>query len=105
MGLYVNPTATTKEDWLAENLRGSVFISAAEYWLPRYNSYREAGLVPVVLVDNGAFTALAVAYSQAEAEDFGREDGRTKLFAVVPRWALADDASGVGEGALVGFGI
>jgi len=105
MGLYVNPTATTKEDWLVDNLRGSVFISAAEYWLPKYNSYREAGLVPVVLVDNGAFTALAVAYSQAEAEDFGREDGRTKLFAVVPRWALADYASGVGEGALVHHGL
>jgi hypothetical protein len=57
----------------------------------------------VVLVDNGPFTALAVAYDQREAAAFAREDGRSKIFATVPRDSLADAGSGVGENLLSAY--
>jgi len=59
----------------------------------------------VVLVDNGVFTALAVAYDRREAESFARPDGRPKLFTAVPRAALADFNSGVGEDLLRSFQV
>jgi len=97
MGLYVNPTDKTKEAWL---------ITEAKQRATREQATRDVRalikslLVPVVLVDNGPFTALAVLYDQREADAFARDDGRAKIFAIVPRSALADRASGVGERVL-----
>jgi hypothetical protein len=104
MGLYVNPTRQSKERWVQQNAKsqhrtGDAVIGA------RHAEILRQGLVPLVLVDNGIFTALGVLYSQQEAEGFAREDGRPKLFITVDRAALADDASGVGEQALQSFGI
>lgn len=104
MGLYVNPESSSKEEWLRLNLRdlhrtGDAVTGA------KHAEILAAGRVPLVLVDNGMFTALGVLYDQREAADFAREDGRSKIFATVDRAALADDASGVGEDQLRRFGI
>jgi hypothetical protein len=100
MGLYVNPTNTTKEKWLLENVVNQ-FQADCDAWLASYSMFREQGAIPVVLVDNGPFTALAVAYSREEAADFARKsDTRLKIFGTVLRDALSNDASGVGEDLL-----
>lgn len=99
MGLYVNPTDTTKEQWLLENI-GTLLETDPTHWLQDYAAHMKAGLVSVVLVNNGPFNALAVAFDRGEAEAFARADGRNKVFCTVPRAALADPNSGVGEGLL-----
>ena len=104
MGLYVNPTTQSKEDWVRSNAR-SMHRTGDAVTGTRYGEIIGSGRVPLVLVDNGMFTALGVLYSQREAEDFAREDGRPKLFITVDRAALASEDSGVGEQALQGFGI
>jgi len=106
MGLYVNPTDRNKEAWLANNLIGIPYTNVhADMWLNDYNFMREEGNVPVVFVDNGAFTALAVAYNYNEAADFAQNDGRSKIFTAVSRQSLADPKSGVGEQLLKSFGL
>ena len=104
MGLYINPLNQTKEAWLQAHMT-SLAWTTPERWLATYSTNREQGLVPVVLVDNRDFTALAVAYDQREALDFSRADGRFKIFATVPREALADKASGVGEDQLATYSL
>ena len=104
MGLYVNPTNTSKENWLGDNATELVFDGAE--WLARYEDTMSKGLIPVVLVDNGMFLALAVAYDLREARAFAdASDRRSKFFAMVPRAALAAVTSGVGENALVDYRI
>jgi hypothetical protein len=103
MGLYVNPTSGSKEAWLREHSQGGDVFVAAAPWLAGYERAIEQGRIPVVLVDNGVFTALGVAFDRREAESWARPDGRTKLFATVPRSALADATSGVGDDLLRSF--
>lgn len=77
MGAYINPENETKEEFLArEGTR--VTTSAAEMGnLP--------GEMMVCLVNNGIFTAAAVAYSQREIEEFADpEDRRMKVWFSVP---------------------
>ncbi len=104
MGLYVNPTTQSKEAWVQQHAI-ALHRTGDAVTGGRHGEIISSGRVPLVLVDNGIFTALGVLYSQHEAEDFAREDGRPKLFITVDRAALADDASGVGEEALRRFGI
>lgn len=80
MGAYINPTDTTKEKWLTENAIRKDFPPVnLKYLLPDY--------LPVVLVDNGSFTAAAIAYSQQELEAFlNVKDPRSK------KWYLASVA-------------
>lgn len=77
MGCYINPESMTKEAWLARNGRHTPQPCAVteEY-------------VPVCLVDNGDFTAAAVAYSEDEKRRFAEPDGRPRFWFQVPR-ALA----------------
>ena len=77
MGCYIN-TAAGKEAWLAENatpVRGPMPITETH--------------VPVCLVDNGPFTAAAVAYSERELEAFTQPtDFRPKQWFYVSREAV-----------------
>jgi hypothetical protein len=60
MGCYVNlPNNGNKKNWLE---------AAGEKFAPDVNSWKERpnGTLPVVLLDNGIFTAAGVAFSDAE---------------------------------------
>ena len=76
MGYYINPKTGTKEQWLAENAKPISHSEAKNFDFTK-------GHLPVVLVDNGAFTAAGIAYDHAERDEFMRPDGRpTKWFTV-----------------------
>lgn len=79
MGFYINPTDMSKEQWLHKNQK-SVSVHP-----PTKNYLEHDDTVCVVLVDNFAFSALAIAYNMRELEDFSRDDGRMKVWAQVPR--------------------
>lgn len=81
MRLYLNPTAMSKEQWLlTHGVR-----STGEELVSSFQKMREEGFVPVVLVDNGAFTAGAIGYSFEETAEFCRPgDSRQKLFFKAP---------------------
>lgn len=75
MGAYINPKNMTKEQWLSENATEVPFV---DWDLPE-------GYLPVVLVDNGPFTAAGIAFSKRELEDFtDKRDMRPKRFFIVP---------------------
>ena len=76
MGCYINPKDTTKEQWLIENgVPVSVF--------PEWEDIREDGCLPVILVNNGPFTAAAIAYEKAELEYYLEPDPRPQTFYLV----------------------
>jgi hypothetical protein len=80
MGIYVNPSNMSKEDWLMQNgtLVGQIGIDGHDS-IPTYNSFK-SGTMPVVLVSNGYFTAAAVCDSQNEYVEFtDLEDGRDRI--------------------------
>ncbi len=68
MGLYINPKDSSKEQWLKDRAR--------EVTQDEFKFEVGTGEVPLVLVDNGMFTALAVAYSEGEYKEFTRIDER-----------------------------
>lgn len=76
MGYYINPSDQSKEVWLVNN--GRLLTKTPE-------NYRDGDDIAVCLVDNGPFTAAAVAFSQAELEYFkSPADPRPKLWFMVP---------------------
>ena len=77
MGCYVNPNTKSKEDWLRE------FEIT-----PVQDCEITKVMVPVCLINNGPFSAAAVAYKQAEMAAFMEEDGRQKIWFMVPRTRL-----------------
>lgn len=80
MGYYVNPDdGSSKERWLALRAVGKPTIGA-----PSWRAARNEGNLPVCLVDNTLFTAAAIAYSEEECEAFSREDGRNKIWYLIP---------------------
>ena len=91
MGVYINPKNMSKEQWLAEN---AVEVKTNEkgFDLMRVvladeelKELEGGGHLPVVLVDNGPFTAAGIAYSKRELEAFTDErDLRPKRFFIVP---------------------
>ena len=83
MGAYVNPEGIRKEEWL--NLHGEPkgLSVGDQVAVPTYDSYEE-GTLPVVLVDNGPFTAAAIAFSKWEYKEFTKiTDKRPKIFFAV----------------------
>jgi hypothetical protein len=70
MGCYVNPKESSKESWLKGNAkeRGPV-----QDPVPEFSSF-PAGTLPVILIDNGRFTAAGVAFSKEEYQEFTRLD-------------------------------
>ena len=102
MGLYVNPTTLNKEQWLIAHAE---MVTHQDITGSNWTNVINMGRVPLVWVDNGPFTALAVAFSSEEAEEFAQPDGRAKRFFTVRRSCLADYASGVGEHMLRSYNL
>lgn len=92
MGCYVNPAFGTKEDWLIENGEELGFISGFETTSIKYEDIVGSGeFLPVVLVNNGFFTAAAVAYDEREWEDFiNEEDPRGRIIYKVNKEKLKE---------------
>lgn len=86
MGLYINPTGCTKEQWLQEN--GVLFApTLTGYWHIIETVFKpESDALLVCLVDNGPFKAAAVAYDESELEAFNQpDDYRPKVWYVVKK--------------------
>lgn len=86
MGCYVDPKNETKEDFLEREGREV----ESDYISKNYKMIKEKGDLPVVLCDNGPFTAAGVAYTEREFERFVRYDNRPKRFFVVSVEKLKD---------------
>lgn len=81
MGYYINPPTGTKEEWLKEN---GIASDLKEGWTCVYNHLGYEDYLPVVLIDNGPFTAAGIAFSEREFEAFTiPEDKRKKTFWLV----------------------
>ena len=82
MGEYINPPNQSKEAFLQEH--GTITDSGHLMEL-----FDDLDRVGVCLVDNGAFTAAAVAYSEREVMEFTSDrDHRPRKYYSVPRSAL-----------------
>ena len=80
MGCYIDPKDETKEQFL--DREGEEVES--DYISENYRYIKSKGKLPIVLVDNGPFTAAGVAYTEREFERFVRYDNRPKRFYIVP---------------------
>lgn len=81
MGYYVNPPRESKEQ----------FLKTKGVAVPRTFKWADTpkGSLPVILVNNGPFTAAAICYSEAEFNEFANvNDRRPKEFYVVSAAAL-----------------
>jgi uroporphyrinogen-III decarboxylase len=65
MGFYINPEKMSKEEWLLENTSPITVIDACNLL---ENPVKEE--LPVIWVNNGPFTAAAIAYDLKELKDF-----------------------------------
>ncbi len=76
MGYYINPEVGSKEEFLEKH-------GILQRGAPRKHSV--GGLTAVCLIDNGPFTAAAIAYCQEELEYFtSHKDSRPKSWFMVP---------------------
>ena len=82
MGLYINPSHMSKEQWLIEN---GVLVMG----VPEFN--KTASYFPVCLVDNGPFTAAAIAFDEREMAAFNQpRDYRLKEWYLVQKDKLIE---------------
>jgi len=79
VGCYVNPSDGSKEDWL--------FANGEFTEKPKSFGSKPEGTLPVCLVDNGPFTAAAVAFDASEFKEFIRQRENT------PSLVLGDDSA------------
>ena len=79
MGCYVNPPSETKESFLEREGKRVEPINALSWEdVPE-------GMLPVVLINNGPFTAAGVAYKRSELVEFtDPRDYRPKKVYLVP---------------------
>lgn len=97
MGYYVNPTNKSKEEFLREK---GVAVPRTFKWTDLHE-----GSLPVVLLDNGAFTAAGIAYSTEEFAAFTRvDDRRPKQIYTVPISELVAHANDPGFNEIVKSG-
>jgi hypothetical protein len=76
MGYYINPTGETKEEFLR---RKGITVSNTFKWKERLPN-----TLPVILIDNGYFTAAGIAYSEREFDGFlDPNDDRPKIMFLV----------------------
>ena len=85
MGRYINPTdGLTKEDFLNKfGTKVSADVAAD------FNYIDDTYSLPVCWVDNGPFTAAAIAIDQREMDEFQKPDPRPKKWYLVPKNVLA----------------
>lgn len=74
MGVYVDPPTGTKEDWLTNH--GELVSSPP---LSTGFELRPKDSLPVILINNGPFTAAGIAFDEQEFQEFIRPDNRPKL--------------------------
>lgn len=86
MGCYINPPDMTKEQWLFKHA-AAIPPNTLRAW-----DTKPEGTLPVILVDNGSFTAAGIAYNKAEYDAFNVEDGRDRLWFCVPQEELLEVA-------------
>jgi len=86
MGYYINHPTLTKEDYLEQN---GVECDRLPAWPP------PEGLCFIFLVDNGPFTAAAIAYDKAEYDDFSSNPRDTRPV----RWFMLNKSKAVEFGA------
>lgn len=79
MGCYVTPDNEEKEAFLEREGREVT----SDHISQNYKFIKEGGELPVILCDNGAFTAAGIAYTEREFERFVRYDNRPKRFFIV----------------------
>ena len=77
MGLYIDPSVGDKETWLAENGKKLDYNNPLEW------SEIPKGYFPVILMDNGMFTAAGVAFNEREYKNFLTPDPRPKQLWIV----------------------
>lgn len=85
MGCYVNPVGMTKEEFLKAEGREATQEDHEALKNNDVSSFLAKGELPVILVDNGPFTAAAVLHSNREAAVFREPtDFRPRAYFVVP---------------------
>ncbi len=83
MGAYVNPEGETKEQWL-EREGLEVTRTQIQFFMYDFEPANEEFYLPVVLIDNGYFTAGAIAYDARERDAFlNPADTRPKRYFTV----------------------
>lgn len=96
MGIYLNPKNMTKEAWLEQNAKR---IIPGRLALGDFPEMWEKNERVVVLVDNGYFTAAAVAYSHDELRTFlNVRDKRPKTCFVLDLEKFAEPSLGMSDG-------
>lgn len=96
MGLYINPTdGSTKEQWLAKYGKHATMIEALAW------DYSRDDALPVILVDNGLFTAAWVTHARDPAVRAIRPNERRPMTVfLVPKEYLKNKSSGIGTDEL-----
>ncbi len=82
MGYYINPPNMSKEEFLDQKGTEISREEAASF------KFIDDNVLPVVLVDNGLFTAAAIAYSPDELEEFLSPDHRPMKWFLVEKELL-----------------
>lgn len=97
MGWYVNPKEGKKEDWLEQH--GTRHVDPVDF-----DRAVQMGRLPVVLLDNGPFTAAGIAYCADELSEFTRPgDIRHKIVYTVPIMDLLALAKDTEDTSLVAY--
>ena len=83
MGYYINPPHTSKEQFLEAH---GIEITQDEAEDFDFSTGDE--ILPVVLVNNGPYTAAAIVYNQRELDELTRQDGRPRKWFLVEKVLL-----------------
>lgn len=83
MGSYINPPHVSKEQFLEAH---GIEITQDE--AAAFDFGNGDKVLPVVLVDNGPFTAAAIAYSPGELAEFTKPDRRPRKWFLVEKVLL-----------------
>ena len=102
MGLYINPLNMSKEQFLQDH---GTLVNPQDYdndasavW-----AARQPNELPVILIDNGPFTAAAIGYCEKEVVDFlDPDDPRPRVLYMVKIDDIAPSCDG-GGAALVAW--
>ena len=92
MGLYINPPTMTKEEFLAAHAE-----RVTEQRIQKFLFDPDKMALPLCLVDNGNFTALAVGFDKQETLRWhDKRDFRPKKFYIICKNVLAQqELSGI----------